>query len=297
MLVTAKRGKLQDLTNLETLPEFEISAGGQYGYYGRGGWGSPSKGAPVDKDGNPIYHSLPESWNTAKSDGERWRWAMAQVVKHKADRRSQMDLEWAGFLQSQFGVGAGAIGGPPVIPLAAEAADGEKPADADVWAAHKLPDTATIAKLTTGVKRFNLPDEFNHIVILKAVIARAGSEQRQALESLIGERMNRHQYPQAAELLRDSEEACNAPATTKMNVQTRIDQIVKNWMQIESTSMQPAGSGAKFDIRYRNGNKATFEARPIKDRRTAHRRPQVHRKQATATRTVQSFRSTTSAGC
>ena len=255
--------KLQDLTDLETLPDFEISEGGQYGYYGRGGWGGPSKGAPVDKDGNPVFHSLPESWNTAKSDGERWRWAMAQVVTHQADRRSQIDLDWAGFLQSQFGVGAGAIGGPPVIPLAAEAADGETPADADVWAAHKLPDTETIAKLTTGVKRFSLPDEFNHIVILKSVIDRSDGLKRQALESLVNERMNRHQYPQAAELLRDMLKLAS-PGDDQKNVQARIDQIVKNWMQIESTSMQPAGSGAKFDIRYRNGSKATFEARPIK---------------------------------
>ncbi len=255
--------KLQDLTNLETLPEFEISAGGQYGGYGRGGWGSPSKGAPVDKGGNPVFHQKPESWNTAKCDGERWRWAMDQVVTHVPERRSQIDLEWAGFLQSQFGVGASAIGGPPVIHAAVEDADGEKPADADVWAAHKLPDTATIAKLTTGVKRFTLPEEFNHIVILKAVIARAGSEKRQALESLIGERMNRYQYPQVAELLREMLKLAS-PGDDKKNVQARIDQIVKNWMQIESTTMQPAGSGAKFDIRYRNGNKATFESRPIR---------------------------------
>jgi len=256
--------KLQDLTNLETLPEFEISAGGQYGGYGRGHWGSPSKGAPVDKDGNPVFHQKPESWNNAKSDGERWRWAMAQVVTHMPERRSQIDLQWAGFLQSQFGVGAAAIGGPPVIqPLKASNADGEKPADADVWAAHKLPDTETIAKLTTGVKRFNLPDEFNHIAILKVVIERGGSEKRQALESLIGERMNRHQYPQVAELLREMLKLASA-GDDKKNVQARIDQIVKNWLQIESTTMQPAGSGAKFDIRYRNGSKATFEARPIR---------------------------------
>ena len=258
--------KLQDLTNLETLPDFEISAGGQYGYFGRGGWGMPSKGAPVDKDGNPVFHSLPESWNTAKSDGERWRWTMAQVIKHQAKRRSQIDLEWAGFLQSQFGVGAGAIGGPPVIQagmVAENEAGGEKPADADLWAAHKLPDTATIAKLTTGVKRFNLPDEFNHIAILKTVIERGDDLKRQALESLINERMNRHQYPQAAELLREVKKLA-ANGDDKNGVQARIDQIVKNWMQIENTSMQPAGSGAKFDIRYRNGSKATFEARPIK---------------------------------
>ncbi len=259
--------KLQDLTDLETLPDFEITTGGYgFGYgrgmgFGRGGWGGSSKGAPVDADGNPVFHHKPESWNAAKSDGERWRWAMAQVVQMMPDRRSPVDLEWAGFLQSQFGVGAAAVGGPPVIQ--AGAADGEKPKDSGEWAAHELADSETIAKLTTGVKRFTLTDEFNHITILKAVIARNDGEKREALESLINERMNRHQYPQAAELLREELKLASA-GDDKKGVQTRIDQIVNNWLQIESTSVQPAGTGATLDIRFRNGSKATFEARPIR---------------------------------
>ncbi|HQX48954.1 MAG TPA: MG2 domain-containing protein [Planctomycetaceae bacterium] len=253
--------KLQDLTDLETLPDFEISQGGRFGYYRRGGWGGSSKGAPVDQDGNPVFHHKPESWNASKSDGERWRWAMAQVVQLMPKRRSQVDLEWAGFLQSQFGVGAAAVGGPPVILTGA--ADGETPKDSGEWAAHELADSETIAKLTTGVKRFTLPDKFNHITILKAVIARNDGEKRESLESLINERMNRHQYPQAAELLREELKLASA-GDDKEEVQARIDQIVNNWLQIESTSVQPAGKGATLDIRFRNGSKATFEARPIR---------------------------------
>jgi uncharacterized protein YfaS (alpha-2-macroglobulin family) len=256
--------KLQDLTDLETLPDVVVSEGGRYGYYGRGGWGGPSKGAPVDADGNPVFHHRPESWNSAKSDGERWRWAMAQVTQFAPERRSATELNWAGFLQSQFGVGAAVVGGPPVVrPMNEENDDDATPKDSDIWAAHKLFDNETIAKLTTGVKRFSLPDEFNHIVILKAVIARDVFEKRQALETLINERMNRHQYPQAAELLREVLKLASA-GDDKKNVQARIDQIVKNWLQIESTSMQPAGTGATLDIRFRNGRKATFEARPIR---------------------------------
>ena len=265
--------KLQDLTDLATLPDFEISDGGMP-YYGRGGrgmgrgiWppGNTSKGAPVDKDGNPVFHYMPESWETAKSDGERWRWAMAQVVKHLEDRRSQIDLDWAGFLQSQFGVGASAVGGPPVIQITAkeEDADAAKPQAATTWKAHELPDSETIAKLTTGVKRFALPDEFNHVTIFKSVIVRDGSEKRQALESLIGERMNRHQYAQAAELLREVLKLA-AEGDDKKNVQARIDQINNNWLQIETVAVQPAGKGATFEIRYRNGKRATFEARPVR---------------------------------
>ncbi len=268
---SARRGeawKLQDLTDLNVLPDFEISDGGGglgMGIYGRGGWGGQNKGAPVDQGGNPVFHHKPQSWDTAKSDGERWRWAMAQVVLHVADRRSQVDLEWAGFLQSQFGVGASAVGGPPVIREAADGgeAGGEKPRPSGEWAAYELADSETIAKLTTGVKRFALPEEFNSITILKAVIARHDESKREALESLVNERMNRHQYWQAADLHREILKLATDKDDRQI-VQARIDQIIRNWMQIESTSVQPAGKGATLDIRYRNGNKATFVARPIR---------------------------------
>ena len=260
--------KLQDLTDLNVLPDFEISDGRGglgMGFYGRGGWGGQKKGAPVDQDGNPVFHHKPQSWDTAKSDGERWRWAMAQVVLHVADRRSQVDLEWAGFLQSQFGVGASAVGGPPVIREAADGgeAGGEKPRPSGEWAAHELTDSETIAKLTTGVKRIALPEEFNSITILKSVIARNDESKREALESLVNERMNRHQYWQAADLHREILKLATDKDDRQI-VQARIDQIIRNWMQIESTSVQPAGKGATLDIRYRNGNKATFDARPIR---------------------------------
>ncbi len=268
---SARRGeawKLQDLTDLNVLPDFEISDGGGglgMGIYGRGGWGGQNKGAPVDQGGNPVFHHKPQSWDTAKSDGERWRWAMAQVVLHVADRRSQVDLEWAGFLQSQFGVGASAVGGPPVIREAADGgeAGGEKPRPSGEWAAYELADSETIAKLTTGVKRFALPEEFNSITILKAVIARHDESKREALESLVNERVNRHQYWQAADLHREILKLATDKDDRQI-VQARIDQIIRNWMQIESTSVQPAGKGATLDIRYRNGNKATFVARPIR---------------------------------
>ena len=93
--------KLQDLTDLTTLPDYEATNGPNYGY-GRGGWGQPSKGAPVDVNGQPVFLHMPESWNTAKSDGERWRWALSRVVELNNDRRSEIDLSWAAFLQSQF---------------------------------------------------------------------------------------------------------------------------------------------------------------------------------------------------
>lgn len=255
--------RLQELTDLTVLPDYEIQQ-----VYGRGrfGWNPFSdKGAPVDADGNPVFHRTPESWEAAKSDGERWRWAMAQVVALNEKRQSDMDLEWATFLQAQFGVSGRAIGEPPVImPVAKDGAtDGDDaPKSATEWNAHKLPDTETIAKLTTGVRRFALPDEFNPIVVLKNVIARKDASRRQAIELLVNERMNRHQYPQAAELIREI--IAMASGDDRKYQQDRLKQITGNWIQFEGASVFPAGNGAQVSIRYRNGSKASFDARPIR---------------------------------
>ncbi|MEZ6061367.1 MAG: MG2 domain-containing protein [Planctomycetaceae bacterium] len=248
--------KLQDLTDLEALPDFEDA--NQWGW---GPVGGGNKGAPVDENGDPVFHQMPESWDAAKSDGERWRWALNRVVQADESRRSSVDLEWARFLQSQFGVSEQSAGPIPVVRTNADE-DDQTPRDATTWNAHELPDNETIARLASGTKRFALPDEFNHVAIYKNVIERADGQLRTALESLISVRMNRHQYSQAAELLKRILELA-ANDNDRNNVQRRIDQILNNWVQFETTKVQPAGDGATLDIRYRNGSQITFTAKLI----------------------------------
>lgn len=266
----ARRGqswKLQDLTDLTTLPDYDdgsrfpgrgvgfysvSSAAAQKGFFPFDG----SKGAPVDADGNPVFHRLPETWEAAKSDGERWRWALEQIVRVDPAQRSEVDLEWADFLQSEFGVS-----GIDEYPVPLLDSDGED-ADAAADVLHLLTDSETIARLATGVKRITLPDEFSHIAVLKRVIARRDASQVMALESLIQVRMNRHQYPQAAELLKELLQLKEDPDERK-SVQDRIDQILKNWVEFQGGRVQTAGTGATFDIRYRNGSKVSFTAQPI----------------------------------
>ncbi|MFM7036980.1 MAG: hypothetical protein ACKO2L_04590, partial [Planctomycetaceae bacterium] len=114
--------KLQDLTDLTVLPDPE--PGFPWMFRGRG-MGSPVSGAPVDPEGRPVFHRVPQSWVAATSDGERWRWAMSEAARLDPKRRSEIELSWAGFLQSQFGTGSGGAElPPPVVPLgkAADAA-------------------------------------------------------------------------------------------------------------------------------------------------------------------------------
>ncbi|MGV2340204.1 MAG UNVERIFIED_CONTAM: hypothetical protein LVR18_41515 [Planctomycetaceae bacterium] len=104
--------KLQDLTDLTVLPDPE--AGFPWMFRGRG-MGSPASGTPVDPEGQPVFHRVPQSWKTATSDGERWRWAMSEAARLDPKRRSEIELSWAGFLQSQFGTGSGGAELPPPL--------------------------------------------------------------------------------------------------------------------------------------------------------------------------------------
>ncbi|MBX3438595.1 MAG: alpha-2-macroglobulin, partial [Planctomycetaceae bacterium] len=258
--------KLQDLTDLSELPDYRENQRG----WGRFGWQAQSQqGAPVDAEGHPVFYHVPESWDAAKNDGERWRWALEQIVVNHAIARAGVDFEFAQFLRSQFGVQTMREWGIPIplpepIGVRAGASDGdattEEKDESGPYAVHTLKDTETIARLATGVKRFTLPDEFNFITIYKRLAA--GDDPNDANKSLpilaeIYE--DRQQYPKAAEMWRQSLHHLKDPAK-----QQRLDQIVRNRGRFENVQVQPARTGATVDFRFRNGNKVSFEAHEIK---------------------------------
>ena len=141
--------RLQTLTNLDELPDYEE------GYFGRNDAG----GAAVDAKGNPVFHHEPKSWDAATSDGERWRWCLAKAAKVDPKRASEAAWRHADFLYRQFGVQTMQ---QSFMPRAFEDND-DTP---QTYALHTLKENETIAKLATGVKRFEFPEEFNYIRIL-----------------------------------------------------------------------------------------------------------------------------------
>jgi len=240
--------RLQNLTDLVTLPDYEEHTGIR-GW--RGGFSS-SQGAPVDEDGNPVLYQVPESWEAAGSDGERWRWALRQTVEFNPETQDTIDLQWAQFLQSQFGVETVNHG---------RAAHGDSAATEGVKL-HELTDKETVAKLATGDRRISLPDEFNHIAVIQKVIDRTGADHRRALDMMLQVRMSRHQYPRAAALLAQIKEIARND-NDRQQIQASIDQIIGNWVQFETVRTQSAGEPASIDIRFRNGSQIRFTARPI----------------------------------
>jgi uncharacterized protein YfaS (alpha-2-macroglobulin family) len=243
----AESWRLQALTPLDVLPDYEENAWG--------GWGGSQSSAPVQPDGTPVYYHVPQSFQAARNDGERWRWALAQAALADAGLLNSARMELANFLHGQFGTETAAGMNSP-----GEQDDG--PAEpTDPRGLETLKDSETIARLATGVKRFTLPDEFNPIKIYQQVADEPQTGQgEEALTQLGSIFENRRQYDRAAEILRRNIDRYRDPKGWKA---LRLDQILGAWGQFEPMMTRPAGKGAEVDFVYRNGRLVHFEAQEV----------------------------------
>jgi uncharacterized protein YfaS (alpha-2-macroglobulin family) len=242
--------QLQAKTDLTKLPDYDSPNYGRWG-----GWGV-SKGAPVDAEGNPVFYIVPESFEAATNDGQRWRWAMEQVRKVDPAQARQVDRQFADFLQTQFGVQTLREGG---ISLPDDDAN-ETEKEANPFAVKTLKDEETIARLATGAKRFTLPDEFNPISILKRLSDGNDTFASQALETLAQIATDRQQFQKAADYW---SQVINRFENTAHR-QYSLDQIVGNWGRFDHTQSKPAGTKATLDYIFRNGKRVDFTARKLK---------------------------------
>ncbi len=238
--------RFQILTDLSQLPDYQD---------GRNRWRRQQKATAVDADGNPVFHHKPNSYKAAITDGERWRWMLAESVRVAPRQKHRMQLNFASFLYQQFGVQTMRSYGY----LFGRAADNEKKDESGPYAVSSLGEDETIAKLTTGIKRFKLPDEFNFIKIYQSIAAEAkNAHAEQALNTLSEIFENRQQYSKSAALWRENiKRFGNGSNGYKPK---RLHQIVGNVGLFESARVHPAGKGAEVDFRFRNGNRVTFEA-------------------------------------
>ena len=256
--------RLQSLSDLAApLPDYDEDMAAFYGHqYWRyaGGYGN-SRGAPVNEDGTPVYHNLPDSWDDAKSDGERWRWCLARAAETRPINASRANFTLAKFLQGQFDVGSMNNGYTPFLrqPLDDDD-DAAKPDETGPFAVSTLAEDETIARLATGPKRFKLPDEFNFIKLYQALLAENGSYSEHAHDALAMLFEDRQQYERAAEYWRIGIERRK---DQNLNRTQRLNQIVGNWGMLEGGGTTPAGTAPKLPFLFRNGKKVRFEAREI----------------------------------
>ena len=240
--------RLQYLTDLTRLPDYETG----YGYeYNR-----QSQGAPVDADGHPVFHRTPESFESAASDGQRWRWLLARAVVLNPNLKPSVDYTLATFLHQQFGVQTLASYGAL---FGRGGALDEKRDKSNPYAVHTLTDTETIAKLAVGVRRFELPDAFNFIRMFKAMLADDNSGyDGNAARALAQIYENRRQYDHAVTYWQIYKKY-NRSAARK-----QIDQITEYWGVFEPRGPQPAGTAPGIEYRFRNGQRVRFSAYRIR---------------------------------
>ena len=243
--------RLQYLTDLTRLPDYEPGHG--YGY------GSGTRGAPVDQNGNPVFYVIPDSFQSAGSDGERWRWLLANAARIHPDLETHIQYILATFLHSQFGV--------QTLSSYAEFFARSAPApDKDglkdelrPYAADTLSDNETLSRLAVGVKRFSLPDEFNYIRLFKQILQSPNKGYADdAARNLARIYENRRLYDRAVDYWRQYKQYDSTRA------QRQIDQIIDSWGVFEPIGNQPSGRLPTVEYRFRNGSRVHFKAYRIR---------------------------------
>ncbi|MGD9173852.1 MAG: MG2 domain-containing protein [Desulfobacterales bacterium] len=250
---TAQAWRLQYLTDLTRLPDYEPGYGHAYG--------SRTRYAPVNALGRPVYHRIPKDYDAAASDGERWRWLLARAVTLHPALEDGVEYTWATFLHQQFGVQTLADYGILVgrgRPLDKAALKKDK---SGAYAVHTLSDDETIARLAVGVRRFELPPEFNFIHVFNKILESNNDQAANANRALAQIYENRRQYDRAVQYWQLYKKSNHTAA------QKRIDQIITNWGVFESGGMQPAGATPQVEYRFRNGRRVAFSAHRIRVKR------------------------------
>ena len=220
---TAQAWRLQYLTDLTRLPDYEPGYGHAYG--GR------TRYAPVDAQGRPVYYQIPKGYNAAASDGERWRWLLARAVTLHPALKAGVDYTWATFLHQQFGVQTLADYGMLYGRGRLVDKSTHKEDESGTYAVHTLSDDETIARLAVGVRRFDLPDEFNFIVVYKKILENSDGQSANAARALAQIYENRRQYDRAVQYWQLYKKSNRSVA------QKRIDQITQNWGVFESSEI------------------------------------------------------------
>lgn len=218
--------------------------------------------APVDENGNPVFYSVPESFEAAENDGQRWRWCLAKAVEEDSASAPEVYNTLADFLRGQFGVST--LAG---FNYFFRHDNDQEPAEG-TWSLETLADNETVAKLASGIKRFTLPDDQNYLGYYKKIYDTADANQRyNAGMSLADEYVCRRQYVKAAEIYKSLMPFEVEKKFSHPQAKNQYEQIVGNWGAFDAVESKAAGSETTLTWRYRNAKRVTFTARAVNVKR------------------------------
>ncbi|NDH05758.1 alpha-2-macroglobulin, partial [bacterium] len=235
--------RLQVLTDFSTLPEYDDSPY-WHPYHGV----TP---APVDETGKPVFYKVPESFEKAANDGERWRSLLQEAAIADPSRKNISKMRLAQFLYQQFGVHTLAGYFPGFME------DTNK--ETGTYDLANLKDEETIARIASGIKRLTLPDEFNYLKIWHEVALDGKTiENENAADMIAIEYENRRQYPKAAEAWKKA--IAKFGGKGNHNRSYKLEQIVGNWGRFEPAHAQVSETKADIQFRFRNAKAISLEA-------------------------------------
>jgi hypothetical protein len=241
----------QTLTDLSVLPDY-LPATNVYRE-------NRSSGAPVDEAGAPVFFTAPESFEAAKNDGERRQALLDELIEkfpaYKADVCSMRAQE----AQEVFGVQT--LASYRFFFNEDSGADQESRQEG-IWALNTLADNETIAKLATGVKRFELPPEYDYINLWREIIEIRGLSDWSVLVNLAQEYQNRRQLDKAAEVWKQILDQKNIPDYVLEQAKSSLSQIVDPRVSIDASSVV-AGTKTDLNIRFRNAVGAEIVAKRL----------------------------------
>ncbi len=255
--------RLQALTDLDVLPDYEPIV------YGRR---NRNSGAPVDAEGAPVFFLKPESFETAKNDGERIQALRFERFEATSDSNVKFEIlmERANDACSLYGVETlrsyNYFFNDDPTPESNES-DG-------VWSLQTLEDSETIAKLATGVKRFKLPEEYDYIALWRESLEYAadGYSRWRAWSNVAREYENRRQLDKAIEarkaavdsLVAMETEAGNQPYAAQLEeARIALSQIVDPRVRFDIDSCDVAGMKAELGIKFRNATQVELTAKRL----------------------------------
>jgi alpha-2-macroglobulin len=228
--------KLQYLTDLDKLPDYEKR--NRYHHWYR------IEGAPVGVDGKPVFYHVPDSLKVAFNDGERWRWALQQIMN------DNVKLRIADFFKSQFSVET----------IAYNMRDKIKSIKTGPYVIHLLKDDETISKLATGVKKVKLPDDCNYIKMYKELLD--GRYEKQCLDRLAAIFKNRRQYVRAANVFKELVRI--VPSKDKQAYIDALNQITGSWVELLNCKTFPAGVKPEVNLKFRNTTEVSCKLTKVK---------------------------------
>ncbi len=234
---------------------------------------------PVPLEGEeerPQFFELPESWHTARNDGERLLWLLTRARDLDADYEAEAEFIRAKHLLKGY-LGVQTIAEhEPYRSLGDRLSEALENVEAEVGGLDGLSENESVAVVGEGeIRKFPLPDEQNFILRLERMSREPKYREFRslALEELAEVFENRRQYDRAARYWK-ALVAIEGEGTTETTPdgetieipsweQERLHQIIRSWGRFED--VQPVQVGEPLDLGYwyRNGREVTFTAHRV----------------------------------